>query len=421
MTPDLESTAERALSGLDARTHEPFRVDGFEIERTLCPRDADDVGHMLSELQGSGLGVLVRGGGSAFLRGNLPRRADLVLETRALSGIDEFDHNDGVMHVLAGTPLSEVRAAAHAEGWELPLDPPDERATLGGVLARAGTGPRELGWGPARDCVLGLDVVLPSGVRTHCGGRVVKNVTGFDLAKLYTGSFGSLGVIDGAWLRLRPCPEAVRVLQGQSDDPDLLIDWARQASRRVTARAVAVASPEAASEITGEQTDAWHWWTELAGEAAAVEQDAKGLLSESLKASLAPGGLDGVRDFQGRCLEPGGLRARLDLLPTRLAAASTALSSVTAGQLLYPGQGTLYAYAEARTVDIALQVSDEVAAAADAPRARGRVCLEAIPTAAKLAGDVFRLSGGERAILESLKQRFDPEGLLNPGRGPGGL
>ena len=409
------------LSGLSVTEHEPLEIDGFRISSTVRPRDANDLARALSELQGSGAGLLIQGGGTALERGNLPGRADLILATDALCGIDEFDCNDGVMHVQGGTPLSEVEAAAAVEGWEVPLDPPGEHATVGGILARAGTGPRELGWGPVRDCVLGLDVVLPGGVRTHCGGRVVKNVTGFDLAKLYTGSLGALGVIDGAWLRLKPSAEVVHVFHGWGRDRIRVLDGAVRASRWITARAVAVASPRAASHIEGEDTDAWHWWIELAGELAAVERDANGLLDENPEARKIFGGLDEVRAFQGRCLEPNGLRARLDLVPTDLVKVSAALLETAPGQLVYPGSGTLYAYSDAQGVRPAERACLGAARSVEGQRPRSRVCLEALPTVAKAGRDVFFLPAGERALLEALKRRFDPEALLNPGRGPGGL
>ena len=421
MTPAPSVDPASIRSRLGVTEHDPVEIDGFGISGTVRPRDAKEMARALSELQGSGMGLLIQGGGTALERGNLPARADLVLATGAMRGIDEFDANDGVMHVQAGTPLSEVETAAAAEGWEVPLDPPGDGATVGGVLARAGTGPRELGWGPVRDCVLGLDVVLAGGVRTHCGGRVVKNVTGFDLAKLYTGSLGSLGIIDGAWLRLKPRAEVVQALHGWGRDRSRVLDGALRASRRSTSRAVAVASPAAAGQIEGDPSGAWHWWIELAGESAAVERDANALLEESPEAREVSSGLHEVRAFQGRCLEPGGLRARLDLVPTDLAKVSAALSKTTPVQLIYPGLGTLYAYSDTQGVESAERACFDTARPVAGQRPRSRVCLEALPPGAKVGRDVFSLPSGERVLLQALKQRFDPEALLNPGRGPGGL
>jgi len=269
--------------------------------------------------------------------------------------------------------------------------------------------------------VLGLDVVLPGGIRTHCGGRVVKNVTGFDLAKLYTGSLGSLGIIDGAWLRLKPRAEVVQTLHGWGRDRSRVLDGALRASRRITSRAVAVASPAAADQIEGDASGAWHWWIELAGESAAVERDVNALLEGSPEAQEVSSGLHEVRAFQGRCLEPSGLRARLDLVPTDLAQVSAALSKTTPVQLIYPGLGTLYAYSDTQGVEPAERACFDAARAVEGQRPRSRVCLEALPPGAKVGRDVFSLPSGERVLLQALKQRFDPESLLNPGRSPGVL
>jgi glycolate oxidase FAD binding subunit len=183
--------------------HDPVPLDGVDIAATLSPRDGESLARAVAAVARAGLAAVPRGDGGHLGLGNPPSRADLFLSTLALSGVLAFEPAEGVCRAGAGTRLSELRRSVEAEGWELPLDGPGS-ATLGGALAAASVGPRSQGYGPARDAVLGLDVVLGSGERTRCGGRVVKNVTGYDLAKLYTGSFGSLGVIESAWLRLRP-------------------------------------------------------------------------------------------------------------------------------------------------------------------------------------------------------------------------
>ena len=144
-------------------------------------------------------------GGTRVVLGNPPLRADVRLDLGALRGVLELDRSEGVCHVRGATPLSELREALAGTGWEVPLDVSDA-STVGGALACNAVGPRTHGQGLPRDVVLGLSIAHASGKRTRCGGRVVKNVTGYDLNKLYTGSFGTLGVIVSAWLRLRPRP-----------------------------------------------------------------------------------------------------------------------------------------------------------------------------------------------------------------------
>src|SRR6266850_1996232 len=116
------------------------------------------------------------------------------------------------------------------------LDDAGRGGTLGGALATAALAPRALGFGRPRDVVLGCEVVLADGLRTRCGGRVVKNVTGYDMAKLYVGSLGALGVITGAWLRLAPKPAQLRVLQSDELDDASAVALGGLAARLATAR-----------------------------------------------------------------------------------------------------------------------------------------------------------------------------------------
>ena len=214
---------------------------GFAAARAVLevsPPDGAAVSAVVRVLGEQRATALVRGRGTRDSLGNRMGPVDVVLSTRALEGVDELDLQDGVVHVRAGTTLEALRDAVAPHGWEVPLGAP-VGASVGGALATASVGPRRLAQGPPRDCVLGLEVVLGSSERTRCGGRVVKNVTGFDLAKLYTGSFGCLGVIESGWLRLRPAPEVslqlLSPLDAVEDPGGLAIAGARRASARCCA------------------------------------------------------------------------------------------------------------------------------------------------------------------------------------------
>jgi glycolate oxidase FAD binding subunit len=132
--------------------------------------------------------------------------------TRHLNKIIEYEPGDLVVGVQAGMRLADLQAELGRHGQWLPLDPPYPDATLGGILATNSSGPRRLAYGTARDLVLGLKVLGPDGVTTQSGGKVVKNVTGFDLPKLHIGAFGSLGMIVEANFKVRPKPEVSRAL-----------------------------------------------------------------------------------------------------------------------------------------------------------------------------------------------------------------
>ncbi len=424
----MTALAEGALDALRRAAGEaalePVEIDGAKLAGTLLPGDADALSRSVAALAERGIGCVVVGGGSRLAFGNPPRGAQVALATRRLDGVAELDADEGVARILAGTPLAAARAAVEAAGWELPLDPPGARSTLGGVLASAAVGPRHLGYGRPRDLVLGLDVVLGDGAATRCGGRVVKNVTGYDLMKLHVGACGALGVIAAAWLRLRPRPESERLLAAPlADGPDAL-ERALAAARAPTARACVAADARIAPAIDPGRAPSAGWLllVECAGDEAAVARDAERLGSALGAEAADPTALARARALQGETYGAGGLRFRLAVLPSRLAAVAAELHRADAAVLAHPGSGLVYAR-------VALDAETDGAGLDRAWRSvrragqvgGGHVLLEAAPTWAKPLRDVFGDPTDAWRLARALKARFDPASVLNPGRWAGGI
>jgi glycolate oxidase FAD binding subunit len=394
---DLEALAPQLGDAL--RFHDPIAVDGVPVYATLVPRDADDLAAVLQALGEERCAAIPLGAGTQLGLGNPPRRADCFVSLEEFSGIDELDASDGVCHAGAGTPLAELRARVREAGWELPLDDADRGGTLGGALATAALAPRALGFGRPRDVVLGCEVVLADGLQTRCGGRVVKNVTGYDMAKLYIGSLGALGVITGAWLRLAPRPATVRVLQGvESSDADA-IALGIHAARLATAR----------SCLLCDETRGLRATVELAGDLESVDCDAGDLESRGMRlASPALHDAAARRRFAGL---PGSLRLVVSALPTLLAASVKELRSVGAELLVLPGLGLVCARASHAEADALFE-----AAARAARVGGGRLLCERAPQEAKQGRDVFAAPRADVALTRALKARFDPNEVLNCGR-----
>jgi D-lactate dehydrogenase (cytochrome) len=149
--------------------------------------------------------------------------ADVIVSTRNLNQIIEHEPADLIAIAQAGVKLSDFNAKLEENGQWLPLDPPDDgRATLGGVVATGLGGPQQFGYGRPRGSVIGMKVVLADGSVIKAGGRVVKNVAGYDLCKLFTGSFGTLGIITELNFKLRPRPEREATVVVRGEVPDLL-------------------------------------------------------------------------------------------------------------------------------------------------------------------------------------------------------
>lgn len=166
----------------------------------------------------AGAPLVFRGGGTKADWGAPTRGPATVVDTTGLDRLVRHDAGDLTVTVEAGCPLGTLQAELATAGQWLALDPPaytdgGDPATVGGVLATADHGPRRLRYGPARDHVIGMTVLLSDGAVARSGGQVIKNVAGYDLAKLFCGALGTLGMIVEVVLRLHPLPEASRTLR----------------------------------------------------------------------------------------------------------------------------------------------------------------------------------------------------------------
>jgi glycolate oxidase FAD binding subunit len=417
MTDDDLLALRAPLGEAGLREHAPVDVEGMKLGITLEPQDGEALAGAVRVLCERGLAVLVRGGGTRLGLANPVSRADAILSTTGLEGIELLDAEEGVVHVRAGTSLSALRAAVRESGWELPLDPPGRATTVGGAIASAAVGPRSLGFGLVRDVVLGLGVVLGSGERTRCGGRVVKNVTGYDLQKLYAGSFGTLGVIESAWLRLRPLPERVELLAARFPPADGDLVRALAAARGPATRAAAWLDSGLVRSLAAlaDPSPGPLLLIELAGGDPVVEARCRELRDELGAVPASAQLLRDVRDFQQGAASSGPLRMRVDALASRLSAAVDVLLESGAELAAHPGLGLLYA---------GFGGSPERAVAAareSARRGGGGWRIESAPLEARREFEVFGETPPALPVMRALKTAYDPAGVLNPGRFVGGL
>ena len=220
-------------------------LDGLPVRRTLAPASEEGVASALAAASGAGESVVLRGGGTRLELG-APVRADRVLDIGGLSGVIEHHVRDLTVEAWAGTTVGALNRALAPHRQFLPLDPPlPERATLGGVIAAGDPGFRVVPGSRPRDLLLGLSAVLAAGTRIRSGGRVVKNVTGYELTKLFTGSLGTLGAITRVTVRLRAFPEASRTVVACLP----VSDSVEQFADRVLAAAAAASAPAAVAVV----------------------------------------------------------------------------------------------------------------------------------------------------------------------------
>ena len=359
------------------------------------------------------------GGGTELGFGNPPARVDTLVRTERLKRVVEYAPSDMVVTVEAGLTLAALQRALLPQRQRLALDAPlPERATIGGLLATGSFGPRRARYGRLRDLIVGISIVRADGEQVRGGGKVVKNVAGFDLPKLMVGSFGTLGMIATATFRLHPLPESARWIRAGPLDAAQLRDivvavGARQLepaaylAERTDGRYVLYALFEGFPSGVDEQVSAL---TELlakrAIECSVAGENAVAAIDESARSR---GELRLRISAPAACFEEVD-RAALDPLQRTLEACSLAV---------YPSLGI--AFAAGKVADASATTEALVAARRFVEGLGGNLVLTEVPDSLGQVVDRFGTLPPSFGIMRRLKERFDPDRRLNPGRFAGGL
>lgn len=408
----MTDAATGRLSSLDVRRRrDRIAVPGAVVEEIFEPSTRAGIAEVVAAAAAEKAGLLLSGGRTRLAWANRARGIRWGLSLGGLSGILEFEPDEGVLHAAAGTPLAEVRAIVRAEGWELPLDSPGLHTTVGGTISSAVTGPRAQAFGSVSDAILGLDVVGGEGVASKCGGRVVKNVTGYDLAKLYCGSFGSLAVVTGAWLRLRPVAAVLETHRAELPSTGEAFETVRALSRMTSVRALVWS--EAAGRDTGEVI------VELGGSREGVSHDRSEFARALPFAAVEPDRIDALREARAdgavgsRGSETGEERlvvVRARVLGSRCEAMRRTMLEAGLDVSIDPGRGVIHARGPVASVAALSAIR------ACAEEAGGFATFEQLPDAWRSEIDVFGSLAGTEVLISTLKAKFDPAGILNPGR-----
>lgn len=205
----------RAILGADLVhvTTSADAVCGVQPRLVLEPTSEQQIAAALRIANDAGLAVIPRGGGTKLAWGNPPSRADVIVSTARLDKIIEHPWADLTVSVEAGCTIQKLQSALAQHGQRLALDPLwPARATIGGILSTNDSGSLRLRFGALRDLIIGVTLALPDGTLASSGGKVVKNVAGYDLPKLVTGAYGTLAVITRAFFRLHPLPQNAKTL-----------------------------------------------------------------------------------------------------------------------------------------------------------------------------------------------------------------
>jgi glycolate oxidase FAD binding subunit len=421
----------RLLTGEEV---ERYEVDGLRPAAVALPESADEVSAVLTAACEQRAAVVPWGGGTAMALGNLPRTYDLALVTRSLSRILEYEPADLTLTVQAGITMAALADELKRHGQFLPLDAPEE-ATLGGVLATGAFGPRRHAYGPVRDWVLGVRVVHADGRATKAGGRVVKNVAGYDMTKLYLGSLGTLGVIVEASLKVTPLPAVEETWAAVCPSSLEAVRLALDAdSRGLRLSALTVAGPlgrDGPLAAAGLDSRGYAVLAQAMGTQAAVERSLQDLDALAGDHGLTGGGArlggadevwEALRALARPALADNVLLVRALLSPRRVLpwlertaglAAKTGLAPALAAHV---GTGCVFTRWQGPGLGGERGRGLLAALSESAVTLGGAAVVEGCAIELKHHVDVWGRPRADFALMRRLKEQFDPHGTLNPGR-----
>jgi glycolate oxidase FAD binding subunit len=341
---------------------------------------------------------------------------------------------DQIVTVECGKRVADLQALLGSHGQMLALDPPwAARATVGGIVATSAFGARRTRYGSVRDLIIGVSFVRADGTVARAGGKVVKNVAGFDLPKLLTGSLGTLGFIATATFRLHPLPETSATVifpRGDAADVRRVVAAAREAQVEPDAVAVLIGQP---GDGDGESAN-WEMGVRFASFARAVREQCESLAAASrrlgLQVEIHDDSVGDGAQFWGRHQEareaPAGFRAKVALLPADPAIARV-LARLraplgTARTVFYPTLGLGFV---AGDVDHPEAVAAAVAETRSLIAASGgSVVVHEAPPSVRALLDVWGAPAALHSalpLMRNVKARLDPDRLMAPGRFVGGI
>jgi len=384
------------------------------MTEAIAPRDAKELRQAVEWALNDGVTLDVRGGGSKLSLGK-PMRCDQVLDVSGLSGIVDYAPEELVVTLRAGTPMREVEALLAQRNQMLAFEPPDfgpilgrapGEGTLVGTLMGNFAGPRRLAAGAARDHLLGFSGVNGRADIFKSGGRVMKNVTGYDLSKLLAGSWGTLAVLDEVSVKVLPAPDQTRtlLLEGLGDEAAVKAMCAAMGSPHVVSGAAHVKDTTA---------------LRVEGVAPSVEARIKGLreLLSPTGAAMEELGTLESRSFWREVRDAAPLGAGSDSVVWRISCPPTHGPAVVARiKAQRPGARAFYDWSGG-LIWLALPSSADADHALVRDGLAGHATLIRAPEDVRAAVSVFQpQSPALAALAQRVKESFDPKGLFNPRR-----
>ncbi len=386
------------------------------------PSTLEEAGDFVSATAREGLSLGFVGGGTELELGAPIGRLDAVLQTARLTRIVEYAPADMIVIAEAGLTLARLSEALAQHRQRLALDPPAfERATLGGIIAANSFGPRRARFGSVRDLLIGISIIRADGTRVRGGGKVVKNVAGFDLPKLMCGSLGTLGLIATATFRLHPLPEMERtVLVPSCTASQLRALMARLKAAQLEPVSVVALSRGGKGFEVAVRFEGFSAGVNEQTASLAKLQQAQGERLEQLDEPAAQAWWKHHDEARLR----GGLRAKIAALPGHLESILPRIDAVRrclrdATFLWYASLGLGFVAGDPIDLEAASRALSQ--ARQQLESLGGSLVLQAAPRQVRSTVGEWGSAASAFPVMQKMKERFDPVHRLNPGRFVGGI
>ncbi len=432
----------------DEAASSSYGGEDFSPRWAVFPGTSKEVKKVVNYCGKESLSIVPAGNGTKMGMGGILKRGDLLLSTKRVNRMIDQDCENLTLTVEGGALFSETqkRMAAEGIGYFVPLDPPfTEASTLGGILAANSSGPKRLLYGTARDLVLGMKVVLADGKTISCGGKTVKNVSGYDMSKLFIGSLGTLGLIVEATVRLLPLPEAEETVIARFSKGETAFEISKEILKsQLIPSSIEILNPTMLREVDAKPLPGGGDYVLAVGVEGVKEAVARqikdlgeicdrfhpkerarltGKEQESFWKAVRDSGLT----LRTRFPQSVVLKVNVPISKTghlfALSEGAAREGGIPSALSTHGGSGILQV---ALLLDESGSASDGAARIIDqlichASEAGGNLMVEAAPLSVKRRVSVWGREGSDVPLFRRLKSQFDPLSLFNPGKFVGGI
>ncbi len=408
-----------------------FAVDGKVPGLLVYPANLDEVSAILRVANEEVASICPWSQGTKIVIGNIPKSLDIILFTSRLNNVIEHDQGNLTVTLEAGVKLSELQSLIKDKKQFLPLDPMfSSRCSIGGVIASNSNGPRRLRYGSVRDLLIGIKAVLPTGEGIKAGGKVVKNVAGYDMCKLFVGSFGTLGIITEATFKLYPLPEVEKTVLLSFENSAQAFEFISRLLESVVLPSSLEALNYSTIKVLSKKIDISFMENTccLVIRLEGFEESVKRECDEIQKM-----GIGYARILEGP--EQEGFWTELSDFPYLVGSnfrfkvsAPTSITfdifnkvdeysknlGVSISLISHAGSGIVYGFLSTEEVDKLIQFINELGS--HVAEAGGYFVVESASTEIKHKVNIWGHLPGGVEIMRKIKGSFDPKGLMSPGR-----